>query len=206
MTAEAPVGGGAPRRHDMLRAAAELIAERGIGDTRIADVAERVGASPALVIYYFKTKGRLLGEALRYSEQRFYDAAEAMLERTTTLRSRLETLVQWTCVPQKADEVPGAWGLWFDLWATAFRVDEVRRDRIELDQRWRDMISRLVREAQASGEVAKDIDADDFAITFAALLDGLSIQVALRDPVVDVNRALDIALRFASQRLDTGWR
>jgi AcrR family transcriptional regulator len=190
----------------MLRAAAELIAERGISETRIADVAERVGASPALVIYYFKTKDRLLSEALRHSEQRFYDAAEAMLRRTTTLRSRLETLVRWTCVPQTVDEVPGAWGLWFDLWAMAFRVDEVRRDRVELDQRWREMISRLVQEAKAGGEVADRIDADDFAITFSALLDGLSIQVALQDPVVNMDRAFDIALRFASQALETGWR
>ncbi|MFN8189852.1 MAG: helix-turn-helix domain-containing protein [Nocardioidaceae bacterium] len=36
----------------MLIAAAELIAERGLARTRIADVAERVGASPALVVYY----------------------------------------------------------------------------------------------------------------------------------------------------------
>ena len=50
-------------------AAAELIGERGFGETRIADVAKRVGASPALVIYYFGTKDRLLTEALRYSEE-----------------------------------------------------------------------------------------------------------------------------------------
>jgi AcrR family transcriptional regulator len=205
MTAEAPAGGGDLRRQDMLRAAAELIAERGIAETRIADVAERVGASPALVIYYFKTKDKLLSEALRHSEQRFYDAADSMLQRTTTLQSRLETLVRWTCVPQNADEVPGAWGLWFDLWATAFRVDAVGRDRVDLDQRWREMISRLIKEAQDSGEVADSVDAEDFAITFSVLLDGLSIQVALKDPVVDIDRAMDIAMRFAAQRLNSEW-
>jgi AcrR family transcriptional regulator len=39
------------RRIGMLRAAAELICERGFGDTRIADVAKRAGVSSALVIY-----------------------------------------------------------------------------------------------------------------------------------------------------------
>ena len=34
------------RRVQMLEAAAQLIAERGLARTRIADVAERVGASP----------------------------------------------------------------------------------------------------------------------------------------------------------------
>src|SRR5215472_15870391 len=51
------------RREHMLRAALEVIAERGYADTRIADVAERTGISPALVIYYFKTKDQLLTEA-----------------------------------------------------------------------------------------------------------------------------------------------
>ena len=41
------------RREQMLQAALEVIVERGYPDTRITDVAERAGASPALVIYYF---------------------------------------------------------------------------------------------------------------------------------------------------------
>lgn len=57
----------------MLRAAAELICERGFGDTRIADVAKRAGVSSALVIYYFGTRDRLLVDALRYSEESFYE-------------------------------------------------------------------------------------------------------------------------------------
>jgi AcrR family transcriptional regulator len=205
MTAEGMVDGASLRRQDMLAAAAQIIAERGIAETRIADVAERAGASPALVIYYFKTKDRLLSEALRHSDQRFYDAVEAMLQRTPTLRARLETLVRWTCDPDSVEELPGAWGLWFDLWSTAFRVDAVRRDRIELDQLWRAMISRLVSEAQASNEVDDSVDADDFAVSFSALMDGLSIQVALGDPVVNPECAYEVALRFASQALHTDW-
>ncbi len=189
----------------MLSAAAQLIAERGFAETRIADVARRVGASPALVIYYFGTKDRLLTEALRYSEGAFYAAAEAMLERTSSTRDRLETLVRWTCVPQADDEIPGAWGLWFDLWASAFRIPEVARDRVALDQRWRDMIARVVTDGQAAGEIDR-VDVQDFAVTFTALLDGLSIQVALEDPVVDSDRAFAIAMRFAAAALGTGWR
>ena len=42
---------GEQRREQMLRAALDVIVERGYADTRIADVAERTGTSPALVIY-----------------------------------------------------------------------------------------------------------------------------------------------------------
>jgi AcrR family transcriptional regulator len=192
------------RRDQMLAAAALLIAERGFSETRIADVAERAGASPALVIYYFGTKGTLLTEALRYSETTFYAAAEEMLAATSSLSDRLETLVGLTCVPDGAGDLPGAWGLWFDLWAQAFRQAEVERDRIELDQRWRRMIERVVTDGVEAEEIGP-VDAEEFAITFSSLLDGLSIQVALRDPVVDPSRASRIAMRFASRELGFDW-
>ncbi len=126
------------RREQMLAAAATLIAERGFTETRIADVAARVGASPALVIYYFRTKDNLLTEALRWSESAWYGAVYQMLETTTSFKDRLETLVAWTLLPDAQGELPGDWGLWFDLWAQAFRHAEVKKDRVELDQQWRD--------------------------------------------------------------------
>jgi AcrR family transcriptional regulator len=202
--APAPVVADA-RRDQMLAAAAELIAERGFGDTRIADVAARVETSPALVVYYFGTKDKLLTEALRYSEKSFYTAADEMLASTSSMVKRLETLVEWTCLPNGTDNSPGTWGLWFDLWAQAFRHPEVKKDRVDLDQRWRAMIARVVREGMDAGEI-ETVDAEEFSIAFAALLDGLSIQTALDDPVVDGVRAYQVAMRFASAALGFPWK
>lgn len=205
MDARPPADPVADHRRDQMRAAAAvLIAERGFADTRIADVAERVGASPALVIYYFGTKDKLLTEALRFSEQAFYIAADEALSSTTSLVARLETLVRLTCEPGTIDEVPGAWGLWFDLWAQAFRHPEVKKDRVELDQRWRTMVAEVVREGVAAGEIG-DVPVDEFAVAFTALLDGLSIQVALEDPVVDAHVAFQIAMSFAARALGLDW-
>ncbi len=188
------------RRDQMLAAAAELIAERGFSETRIADVAARVGASPALVIYYFGTKDDLLTEALRYSEERFYVECDRMLETTPGLRERLEKMVRLTCVPDEEEEIPGAWGLWFDLWAQAFRHPLVAKDRLALDKRWRSTIAGVVSDGIDAEEI-EPVDAEDFAVTWAVLLDGLSIQVALKDPIVDHERAFDIAMTFAEQAL-----
>jgi AcrR family transcriptional regulator len=185
------------RRIEMLRAAAELICERGFGDTRIADVAKRAGVSSALVIYYFGTRDRLLVDALRHSEESFYEAAEQMLAEVPSLHERLSLLIQWTCVPEGAGEIPGAWGLWFDLWAQAFRHDEIKAGRAELDARWRKMIIDALDSSDLSAKGKRM-----FALEFAALLDGLSIQVALDDPDVDSDLAYDIAMRFAERELN----
>jgi len=191
------------RRDQMLAAAATLIAERGFSDTRIADVAQRVGASPALVIYYFGTKDSLLTEALRWSERSFYAATEEMLQATEKLRDRLETLVEWCLVADKQQDVAGDWGLWFDLWAQAFRHPEVKKDRAELDAQWRDLIARIVQDGIDEGEIEK-VDVQDFTITWASLLDGLVVQVSLDDPVVDVTLARRLAMEMADKELGLG--
>ena len=188
------------RRDQMLAAASTLIAERGFSDTRIADVAKRVGASPALVIYYFGTKDSLLTEALRWSERSFYASTEEMLQSTEKLRDRLEILVEWTLVEDKQQDLTGDWGLWFDLWAQAFRHPEVKKDRAELDAQWRDLIARIVQEAIDTGEIER-VEVLEFAVMWGSLLDGLVIQVSLDDPVVDVGLARRIALEMADKEL-----
>ncbi len=187
---------GAPHRNAPRGGRTDLRA--GFGDTRIADVAKRAGVSSALVIYYFGTRDRLLVDALRYSEESFYEAAEKMLAEIPSLPDRLSLLIKWTCVPEADIEIPGAWGLWFDLWAQAFRHDEVKAGRVELDARWRKMIIDAVK----SDELDNDVDVRMFALEFSALLDGLSIQVALEDPEVDSAVAHDIAMRFAERQLN----
>src|SRR5437868_14058232 len=91
---------GEQRREQMLRAALEVIVERGYADTRIADVAERAGGSPALVIYYFKTKDQLLTEAIRYSEDSWYEAGNQRMAAIGTAVGRLEELIAMTCLPE----------------------------------------------------------------------------------------------------------
>jgi AcrR family transcriptional regulator len=186
------------RRDQMLVAAAHLIAERGFSDTRIADVAERVGASPALVIYYFGTKDSLLTEALRWSERSFYAGVEEMLQETPSTMGRIQNLVD-SCLPPSKD-VPDDWGLWFDLWVQAFRHPEVKKDRAALDQEWRDLITRVVQAGVDAREIKK-VDVAEFTVMWTALLDGLVVQVALDDPLVDVAMAKRIALDVAVREL-----
>jgi AcrR family transcriptional regulator len=162
------------RRRQMLRAAAEVMSERGYSETRIADVAARAGASSPLVIYYFGTKDRLLLDALRYCEQSLFEQVAEMLAEVPSVRERLSMLIRWTCLPHETELVPAVWGLWLDLWAQAIRHEEVARGRAELDDRWRSVIVEVVEAGQHDGVIG-DVDARRFAITFAALLDGLAV-------------------------------
>src|ERR671936_419418 len=84
----------ATRRRQILDAAVAVVSERGLCDTRIADVAERAGASPALVIYYFGTRDRLLAQALAFSEEQFYEEAARDLASIPGARGQLVHLIR----------------------------------------------------------------------------------------------------------------
>lgn len=193
-----------PRRLQILRAALDVIADRGYGDTRIADVAERVGVSPALVMYYFKSKDRLLAEAIRYAEDLWYAEGTRRIEKIPTAAGRLEELIRLTCLPQQDVGLSESWSLWIDLWAQSVRRPEVGTVRQEFDEHWRQTVRAVVEDGQRAGEFV-DLDAEEAAIALCALLDGLSIQIALRDPVVTEERAFANAMSFASAMLGFSW-
>jgi AcrR family transcriptional regulator len=197
-------GSGDTRREEMLRAALDVIAERGFAHTRIADVADRAGISPALVIYYFGTKDSLLTEAVRLAEDLWYSYGFSRMEAVTGAAARLEEMVTTGFVPAADVGFPDLGALWVELWTRSLRHPEVARVRAEFDARWRRIIADVVREGQATGEFGP-ADPEDFAVALSALLDGLAVQLVLDDPSVDPGRALRIAMGFASASLGFPW-
>ena len=188
----------------MLQAALEVISTRGYADTRIADVAERAGVSPALVIYYFKTKDQLLTEAIRYYEDNWYAVGQGRMAGLSTAAALLEGFVAMSCLTEADPEPGGSSLLWLDFWAQAARNAEVASVRQKSDERWRQVISSLVQEGQEAGEF-HDLDAARFAIYLSTLLDGLTIQIALEDPVIDPVRAFELSMEFAAEQLGFAW-
>jgi AcrR family transcriptional regulator len=192
------------RREQMLHAALEVIVERGYPETRITDVAERAGASPALVIYYFKTRDHLLTEALRYSEDGWYETATRRIEAIKTSAGQLEEFIAMMCLPEQEGGAEDSWLLWLDLWAQSPHNPAVAAIRQKIDERWRETIRTLVLTGQEAGEFAA-VDADDFAVALSALLYGFVVPIALDDPAVGPAHAFELSMQFASGRLGFSW-
>jgi AcrR family transcriptional regulator len=183
------------RRPAILKAAAEVIAERGVIGTRIADVAERAGTSAPGVLYWFDTKDELLTEALRFSDEQFYAQLHRELEQLDGPRERLARIVElW---PADGD---GEVVLWMELWVRALRDPAVNAARAALDARWREAIAEVVRDGQAMGEFSA-VDPEGFALTLGALMDGFAIQLALRDPGVTPAQVRAHCLALVEERL-----
>jgi AcrR family transcriptional regulator len=192
------------RRDQILRSALDVITERGYPDTRIADVADRVGVSPALVIYYFKTKDRLLTEAMRHAEDLWYEDGARRLSERDTAAGRIEELVAMSTLPEPVDETGESWAIWLDLWAQSVRNEGLAVVRREFDEHWRDTIRSIVNDGCESGEFSVS-HAEDFVLALSAMLDGFAIQIALSDKEVTADRSFDTAMRFCAERLGFEW-
>jgi AcrR family transcriptional regulator len=183
------------RRPAILTAAAEVISERGVQNTRISDVAERAGTSAPGVLYWFPTKDELLVEALQFADDRFYESLTRELEGLGTATERLTRLIElW---PAEGD---GETLLWMELWVRALRDPQLAKTRERLDRRWRAAIADIVRDGQASGEFGA-ADADDLALLLGALMDGFAIQLALDDPAVTADTVRRHCLGLVESRL-----
>ena len=186
------------RKPQIVAAAAEVLYERGLFDTRIGDIAERAGTSSPTILYYFESKDRLLEEAVAYADRTFYGRLTDGQDRLESARDRLVDLIEQTSLG------PGGlndYTLWMEIWVRARRDDSVRNSYISLDRRQRELIAEIVRDGQRAEEFIATADPDDFAVVLSGLMDGLGVQVTLGQPDVTPERMLQRCLAVASREL-----
>jgi AcrR family transcriptional regulator len=174
-------------RDRILEAACDLIASDGIDDVRIARVAQRAGASTALVHHYFSTREELLEQALIHSfdaagDERF--GSEPTREAPAT--ERLAAAIR-ECLPEPGRQ-EREWVLWVELWLRAVREPTLQPVAARLYERYRTWVADIVAGGVKSGEFTA-VDPGQVADHAMALLDGLGIRALLRDPTMDLSSA-----------------
>ena len=172
-----------------------MIRRRGLEHTRVTDIAEEAGTSAPAVLYWFASKAELLKEALTSAEESFYEDLERELADIDSARGRLVRIVE-----SAAGEGDYDAALWMEVWARALRDPDFAATRAELDGRWRHTIADVVRNGQERGEFGP-ADPDEVAVLLASLLDGLGVQIVLKDMEVTPDRVRELALKLAEREL-----
>ena len=191
------------RKPQIIAAAAEVLYERGLFDTRIGDIAERAGTSSPTILYYFESKDRLLEEAVAYADRSFYDRLAEGQDRIERASDKLVHLIEETSLG------PGGlndYTLWMEIWVRARRDPSVRSSYFRLDRQQRELIAGIVRDGQSAGEFSAETDPDDFALMLSGLMDWLGVQVTLGQPDVTPGRMVDCCLALASSELSCDLR
>ena len=176
-------------RERILQAACALIAERGIGGARIAQIANAAGVSTALVHYHFRTREVLLAETLDYA----FDLAAAVRLRPAgdnggggSAAHRLADVIEQSL--PTTDPGRREWQLWAELWLGAARDPSLRPIAAQMYARYRTWIAAAIAEGIAAGQFAP-VDPGDTADVAMALIDGLGLRVLLGDPSMPLDLA-----------------
>ncbi|MCX5560997.1 TetR/AcrR family transcriptional regulator [Streptomyces sp. NBC_00038] len=166
----------APPREDVLAAAMDMIAERGLEKLTMAALGREVGMSSGHLLYYFHSKDELLLRTLEWSEGRLGVERGRLLTRSASARERLDAYVDLYVPDGHRDP---HWTLWLEVWNRSQNADDDARERqVAIEGAWhRDLVA-LLAEGISHAEF-RSVDPDRFAARLRALLDGFSIHVAI---------------------------
>ncbi|MEU2875675.1 MULTISPECIES: TetR/AcrR family transcriptional regulator [unclassified Streptomyces] len=188
----------APPREEVLAAAMEMIAERGLEKLTMAALGRAVGMSSGHLLYYFGSKDELLLRTLEWSESRLGAERARLLARPAPARDRLAAYVDLYVPDGHRDP---HWTLWLEVWNRSLGAVEDARDRqAAIEGAWHRDLAALVAEGVSRGEF-RPVDADRFATRLRALLDGFSIHVAIGLRGTDREKAIGHVREFLDESL-----
>ena len=158
------------RREEILTATLEQVEKLGLAATRVGDVAEALGVSPALIFYHFGTKDALLAEAFSHAVEKDLDRLAAAVAKGASPLDRLRRVLRLYGPTGSAL----GWRLWIDAWAVAQREPEIRTVLRRMDRRWGTVLRRVVEEGVADRSF-RCPEPEASVARVSALLDGLSV-------------------------------
>jgi AcrR family transcriptional regulator len=170
----------------LLRTACDVILERGLANTRTADVAQAAGVSQALVFYHFATKERLLAQAFAYAAEQDLARLDAVVGSAATPLEKLRKILRLYAPTGRSK----SWAMWIDGWSESLRVPELEKVSRRLDLRWKEALTEVISAGVTDGSFKCD-DPSGAAWRINALIDGLAVQVAVHQRVISRRQLAD---------------
>jgi AcrR family transcriptional regulator len=165
-------------RYRVLEAAMTGIAEHGLHRLRLADIAELANMSTGHVLYYFKTKEKILAEALRWSEGQLGQRLRDELATIDDAPSQLMRFIE-LYVPVGPDDP--RWTLWVEVYECSLGNSEIAALASELALVWQDCLADIIALGIRRDEFAR-VDSDEFADRYCALLGAFSLRIVSERP------------------------
>jgi AcrR family transcriptional regulator len=179
----------------ILTAAMKVISERGLPETRMADIAAEIGVSAPSLLHWFSTKDELLAQALAFADRLLFERVQDELVKEESSIRQLDWFIRHNMGLGGGgrDGWRQNWNLWIEVWARSLHDDVVAAAGKAQAARWRELVTDIVRRGRSRGEFSAG-NPDDFAVLLLSLMDGLAVQLALKDARVGRKRAVQMCL------------
>jgi AcrR family transcriptional regulator len=184
------------RREELVRAAWRVIADRGIDEVTIREIARESGYSSGVLAHYFENKDDLLAHALRLSHQQIFRRYEAELEAPASAEALRAVL--FDNLPLEGQRNLET-RIEMSFWARSLRNEALNQIQHEESEEQRNLLRGLIEEAQEEGAIAAGHDRELVLDLLGALIDGISLHALLypdRLPPQRQQRMMEFALEL----------
>ncbi len=168
----------ADARTRVLEAALAAAADAAPGPVRVADIAARAQMSPGHVMYYFRSRDRIVTETLLYAESQLATKRDKHLARSASATHAVEQLVRLYLPQGRADP---RWRLWAQLLASSPDDAETRSAIGGVIDAWSDTLAAVIRKGCAEGSMSCE-DPGRTAYQACRLMDGYGLELLLGGP------------------------
>lgn len=185
----------AQRRAELVAAARRAVAERGLLELRLRDVAEQAEMSPGSVLYYFPTLTLLLREVQREAADRFCAAREDAVRNEPDPRRRLAAMIRSGLPTGPGDELCL---LLYELGTIAHRDAAYAAEHIRLYERQVGIYAGILDSGAATGVFTLTRDAAAIARNLVTLEDGYGLHIVTAVPAVSSPQAERLLRAYAA--------
>lgn len=189
------------RQEQILAAALEVVAQKGMKGLNLGAVARRVGVVPSALYRHFENKDGIIDALLGLMESHLIGNVAAVRQETKdpvralelVLRRHVRLIRENAGIPRIvfSEEVYGA--------------NSQRKSRVhELLQNYLKRVAELFREAQQAGRVRTDLSAEELSVMFLGLVQPAAILWHVSDGGFDVTRQVEKAWGLFSEAIGNG--
>lgn len=187
------------RRQSLIEAAAKCLAERGVAGASVRAICARAGVSAGLLTHYFSGIDELIVATYRDVGRRVGMAIEEAVEAAgPDPRDRLQAYVTASFRPPVLD--PELLATWLAFWSLVKTDEGVARAHKENYADYREGVEGLLRECWPSGVSERDVRLG--AVSIAAMVDGLWLELCLDRSAFTPEEASDLAVRWIGSLLE----
>ena len=172
-----PKRGVAPkRRHQLLEAAFDCMAEKGYGNFSLKDVADKATLSKGIIHYYFKDKGELLILVLDRLTQAMDNLVNEKAKRVKTPQGRIRAIFDGSFEAVSAKEP--FFQVLLDFCGQAAKDKEIKDITARLYAKYRGLTQKILEDGMQQG-VFRKVDIEEVSTAIVGTVIGISFQYML---------------------------
>jgi AcrR family transcriptional regulator len=173
------------RKDQILDAASEVFAEKGVHETRMDDIVEKSGLSKGSLYWYFKSKDEIVLHIFERIFSREFEELENMVDSSESAAERLIHFADRTSddVKRMLRLIPLA----YEFMGWAFRKKYVQEAFKLYINKFMDILVPVIQQGIDSGEF-RDINPQSTAITLGAIFEGTLLLWVYDNTLVDIEK------------------